>query len=107
MEDEPAETFAELPPVTHHIPLIGNIPIAGGFHLRFLPYFYLAYGIRKYNKLKKSAMCYIHPKDLDPKMPRIKNYSWHYYYGLKNSYKKFEKLFSEFTFTTARSFLKL
>ena len=38
---------------THKIPLIGNIPIAGGFYLRFLPYWYMKYGIKKIYSLNK------------------------------------------------------
>ena len=37
-------SLIEIPMATDRIPLIGNIPIAGGFYLRFLPYFYMKYG---------------------------------------------------------------
>ena len=57
--------LVEIPMATDKIPLIGNIPIAGGFHLRFLPYFYIKYGLKKLNKKNKPFIFYIHPKDLD------------------------------------------
>ena len=92
----------ELPPVTLKIPLYGNLPIAGGFYLRFLPLSLITYGINKLNKLDESAMFYIHPKDLDATMPKIDSYSWHYYYNLKNGKKKFESLLKNFQFSSVR-----
>ena len=50
-------------------------------------------------------MFYIHPKDLDKNMPKIKEYSWHYYYEKRNILSKFEKLLNDFEFTSAQDFL--
>ncbi len=97
--------LVEIPMATHRIPLIGNIPIAGGFYLRFFPYWYMKLGIKKMNKQGYPAMLYIHPKDLDPEMPRISEYSWYYYYNLKSAVKKFEKLLKDFKFSTAKDVL--
>lgn len=97
----------EIPMATHKIPLIGNIPIAGGFYLRFFPYWYMKWGIKKMNKEGNPAMLYIHPKDLDPEMPRIKEYNWYYYYNLKSAVKKFEKLLKDFKFGTAKEVLAI
>lgn len=99
--------FMEVPPATLKVPIFGNIPIAGGFYLRFLPLSILKLGIRKLNKSGNSAMCYIHPKDLDPKMPRISEYSWHYYYGLNSSEKKFENMLKSFQFSSVREVMHL
>ena len=88
---------------THRIPLIGNIPIAGGFYLRFLPYWYMKLGIKSMNKHGNPAMFYIHPKDLDPKMPKINEYGWYYYYNLKSAARKFENLLKDFKFTTVKN----
>ena len=52
-------------------------------------------------------MIYFHPKDLDYFMPKIKEYSWHYYNGKRNILKKFENFLSDFKFTTARDVLGL
>ncbi|QLH07843.1 polysaccharide deacetylase [Nitrosopumilus ureiphilus] len=97
--------FIEIPMATHRIPVIGNIPIAGGFYLRFFPYWYMKLGIKKMNKQGNPAMIYIHPKDLDPEMPRIKEYNWYYYYNLKSAFKKFEKLLQDFKFGTVKDVL--
>lgn len=96
----------EIPLATHKIPLYGNVPIAGGFHLRFLPYFYIKYGIKSNHKNQQPVMMYIHPKDIDPQMPKIKGYSWYQYYNLKNAYKKFEHLLQDFNFSSAKNILK-
>ena len=97
----------EIPMATHRIPFVGNIPIAGGFYLRFLPYWYIKFGINRMNKHNNRAMMYIHPKDLDPKMPKIKEYNWYYYYNLKSAVKKFEKVLNDFKFTSVQKALAI
>ena len=52
-------------------------------------------------------MMYIHPKDIDPQMPKIQDYNWYYYYNLKNAFGKFEKLLQDFDFSSAKDILKL
>jgi hypothetical protein len=52
-------------------------------------------------------MLYFHPKDLDKNMPKIKEYSWHYYYGKRNVIKKFKNLLNDFKFTSVKDFLGL
>jgi polysaccharide deacetylase family protein (PEP-CTERM system associated) len=97
----------EIPMATHKIPIIGNIPIAGGFHLRFLPYFYIKYGLNRINKKGNSFIFYIHPKDLDPDMPKINEYAWHHYYNLNGATKKFEKILEDFEFCAVKEVLEL
>ena len=107
IEHDNKSNLIEIPVATHRIPLIGNIPIGGGFHLRFLPYSYIKYGLKKINKNNNSFIFYIHPKDLDPDMPRIKGYGWHYYYNLKGALSKFEKILNDFKFVSVKKFLDL
>ena len=104
---DPNSKLIEFPMATHRISIIGNIPIAGGFHLRFLPYTYIKYGLRKFNKNNNSFIFYIHPKDLDPKMPKLQDYQWHYYYNLKNALKKFEKILKDFKFISVKDYLEI
>ena len=106
IEDVESELI-EIPLATDRIPIIGNIPIAGGFHLRFLPYFYIKYGLNKINNSNNSFIFYIHPKDLDPEMPKINEYAWHYYYNLTGATKKFERILKDFEFCSVKDFLKL
>jgi len=107
LENDNAGEFFEIPPATRHLPIIGTIPIAGGFHLRFLPYFFISSGIKKLNKSGIPAVCYIHPKDLDPGFPKISEYKWYFYYGLNGAFKKFEKLLKDFKFTSIRENIKI
>jgi peptidoglycan-N-acetylglucosamine deacetylase len=99
--DEESE-FIELPLATLKIPLIGNIPIAGGFHLRFWPYQLLKLGIRQLNKAGFPIMFYVHPRDLDAATPHLPQYAWHYYWGLGSATKKFESILKNFRFSSAR-----
>jgi polysaccharide deacetylase family protein (PEP-CTERM system associated) len=105
--DDPSSDFLEIPMATLRWPLVGNLPIAGGFHLRVLPSGLIRLGINKLNKNGIAAMCYIHPEDLASDRPRIPGYTWHYYYGLKGAAKKFESLLKHFQFTSAREVLAL
>lgn len=69
-----------------------NIPFSGGGYFRFFPYYFLYYALRK----KKYSMFYIHPRDIDPHQPKIKNLNFmrnfKSYVGLNNSKKKLECL---------------
>jgi polysaccharide deacetylase family protein (PEP-CTERM system associated) len=102
LEENLNGNFLEIPLSTLRMPILGNIPIAGGFYLRFLPIDLIKFGINKLNKNHQPAMFYIHPKDLDIHMPKIDSYSWHYYYGLKNAKGKFESLLKNFKFCSVR-----
>ena len=98
--------FMEIPMATYKILPFLNLPIAGGFYLRFFPYWILKSGIQKMNKQNKPAMIYIHPKDIDADMPRIKEYNWYYYFNLKSGVKKFENLLKDFEFESAKKSLE-
>ncbi len=105
-KDDQQESFIEIPPLTLKL-LNYNLPIAGGFYLRFFPNFLIKKGIKKFNEHNKPAMIYIHPKDLDIKMPKINEYSWHYYYGKNNVEEKFSDLLRCFKFNSVKNLLKL
>jgi len=105
--EDPNIEFTEIPLAILPIPLVGNLPIAGGFHLRFWPISLLKMGIKKINRNGFPAMCYIHPKDLDPSFPRIPEYAWHYYWGLSGAARKFESLLKNFKFSSVRDIMKL
>lgn len=107
IKEDSDEKLIEIPLATYRVPIIGNIPIAGGFHLRFLPQKIISYGIKKLNKQDRPAMIYIHPKDLDAEMPKIKEYNWTYYYNIKSARKKFEKILKEFQFCSVKEFLEI
>jgi hypothetical protein len=97
MEDAKSN-FIEIPLATLKLPIVGNVAVAGGFYLRFLPFQLIKMGIRKFNASGHNAMCYIHPEDLSPDRPRLTGYRWHYYWGLDRALKKFEALLRTFGF---------
>jgi len=100
-------SLIEIPLSIYKIPLIRkNIPIAGGFYLRFFPYFFIKHAIKKINKAKKVAVCYIHPWELDPGKPKIKDLRWYHYYRIKPTEKKLKKLLMDFKFTSTAEWLK-
>ena len=107
IQNDNAEELIEIPPVIYRVLSSYNLPVAGGFYFRALPYWLISKGIRKFNQSKNPAMLYFHPKDLDKNMPKIKEYSWHYYYGKRNVHQKFEKLLNDFKFTSVKDFLGL
>lgn len=96
------QNFLEIPPSTLNFPFYGNLPIAGGFYLRFFPLFLIKYGIKKLNKKNIPAMLYIHPKDFDDGWPKIPEYTWHYYWNRGSTKQKFESLLKSFTFSSVR-----
>ena len=98
--------FFEIPPLALKFPF-RNIPAAGGFYLRFLPVQLIELAIKKINRNDFPAMCYIHPKDLDPEMPKLPQYAWHYYWGLSNASSKFESLLKKFKFSSVRDVLQI
>jgi len=102
LEHDSDGALIEIPPATMRLPILGNIPIAGGFHLRFLPIQLIRFGIRRLNNQKIPAVCYIHPHDLDPSKPKIEEYPWRAYWGLKHAQKKFESLLKNFEFSSIR-----
>lgn len=99
--------FIEIPLSTLRLPLIGNIPVAGGIYLRFFPLYFIKLGIDNLNKSGFSATCYIHPWDFDPNIPHLEGTKWHYYVGLDSSARKMESLLKNFNFSSARDVIKL
>ena len=99
--------FLEIPPTVLKLSFFGKLPVAGGFYLRFLPYIFLKWGIKKMNKNGHPAVIFLHPRDLDTGMPKIKEYSWHYYCGIKGAHKKFESLLKNFKFSSVKEVMNI
>ena len=75
--------FMEIPLSVYKIPLFGkNIPIAGGFYLRALPYVFIRHALKKLNRDGNVAICYVHPWEFDPGKPRVDSLKWYHYYRL-------------------------
>lgn len=106
-KDDPNGNFIEFPLSTYKIPFFNiNIPVAGGFYLRFFPYWFIRMAVEKINKTGHPAVIYIHPSDLDPKKPKIKELSWDYYYNLSVTERRFKKLLDDFAFMSIERYLE-
>jgi polysaccharide deacetylase family protein (PEP-CTERM system associated) len=67
------QSLLELPPTTARF-LGLNLPAAGGGYLRIFPLAYTRWVFRQYEKkYRESVVVYLHPWELDPEQPRIKD----------------------------------
>ena len=105
--DDPEEDFLEFPLSVYRIPVVyKNIPIAGGFYLRFFPYWFTKHAITRINKGGHPAIVYVHPWEFDTEQPRIKDFKWYHYYNLSTTDKKFMRLLKDFDFVSVRAWLR-
>ncbi|MFC5277844.1 polysaccharide deacetylase family protein [Halorubrum rubrum] len=96
----------EVPLSTYRVPGAGvNVPVAGGFYLRALPYRFIAHALRRRSAAGHPAVCYVHPWELDPSIPRIDEYAWFHYHRLGSALGKFRRLLGDFEFTTTERYL--
>ncbi len=91
--------------------LLGQtLPVAGGGYFRLYPYWLSRYFYKNINKTSKPFIFYIHPWEIDPAQPRIKA-SWfsefRHYNNLMKCESRFNKLVSEFSFSTMENVLKI
>ncbi len=100
------DDFMEIPLSVLKIPGISyNIPVAGGFYLRFFPYDFIKNALKIINLKKQSAVCYIHPWELDPGHPRVPMLKWYHYWNLSSTEKKIRRLLRDFKFTSVNRML--
>ena len=105
--NNPKDDFLEFPLSVYKLPIVHmNIPVAGGFYLRFFPYWFIKHAMKKINKTGQPAIVYAHPWEFDPKQPRTKELEWYHYYNLSNTEKKFKRLLKDFEFTSVREYLQ-
>ncbi len=91
--------IVEFPINTKNI-LTKQIVFSGGGYFRLLPYPL----IKKWMHESEYVMTYFHPRDFDPKQPRLTGLTmirtFMSYIGLESSQGKFEKLLQEFNFVS-------
>jgi len=105
--NDPGAKLMEFPLSVYTLPIIRrNVPIAGGFYLRFFPYEFIHYAIRKINAGGNPAICYLHPWDLDPGKPVIDQLRWYHYYRLHVTEGKLMKMLRDFEFTSTRDYIE-
>ncbi|MDP3920513.1 MAG: DUF3473 domain-containing protein [Candidatus Omnitrophota bacterium] len=83
-----------------------NLPVAGGGYFRFLPYSFTRWAVKQLNEEGHSAVMYLHPWELDPGQPRVRNAPWlsrfRHYHRLESAEAKFSRLLADFRFHSIR-----
>ncbi|PKP53106.1 MAG: hypothetical protein CVT92_05915 [Bacteroidetes bacterium HGW-Bacteroidetes-1] len=72
---------------------------SGGFYLRFFPSWFIINQIKQNNKHQKSVFLYLHPREIDPKSPKLQLpplEHFIHYYGVEGCKNKFTKIINEF-----------
>jgi polysaccharide deacetylase family protein (PEP-CTERM system associated) len=97
--DNPENNFLEFPLSVYKLPIVHkNIPVAGGFYLRFFPYWFINLALKKINKMGQPAIVYAHPWEFDFGQPRVNSLKQGHYYRLSTTEEKFKKLLKDFKF---------
>jgi polysaccharide deacetylase family protein (PEP-CTERM system associated) len=85
-----------------------KVPYAGGFYLRFFPYWFIRQCLKKRNE-SRAGMVYIHPWELDSNLPKIiasPHIQFIHHYGVKDTETKLKKLLQDFQFTSIGEVIK-
>ena len=124
--DNPEDDFFELPLSVYKLPIVHkNIPVAGGFYLRLIPYCFIKHAIKnlsfkkkalpkkyytsdamkKINKMGHPAIIYIHPWEFDLEQPQVNSLKQGHYYSLSTTERKFKKLLNDFEFSSIQEWI--
>jgi len=98
----------EFPPSVLKLNRQLSIPFAGGFYLRFFPSAVIVKFLRTINK-SRPGMVYIHPWELDSKIPRWKTslfIRFIQYYRLQSTERTLRRLLNEFEFAPIGKVIK-
>jgi len=103
-----AGSIVEFPPAV--VTRFGmNIPTGGGGYFRFFPYFLTARWLREINKQGRPFVFYVHPWEIDPDQPKMRDASlkgrFRHYVNLKRTADRLGKLLWDFSFATVQSVL--
>lgn len=85
-----------------------NLSFAGGFYLRFFPYWMLRRAIRSLHREGLPAILYLHPWELDPEHPRMNlpaRIKLTHYHNLRSTESKLNSLLDEFDFQPVSAML--
>lgn len=98
----------EFPPLVASNPLV-NLPLGGGWGLRILPYSLIRAAIRKLNRQGHPGLIFIHPREFDPQVPRvrlplIKRLVLHA--RIERTEKRLKRLLADFSFTSLAMAMK-
>jgi len=102
-----ADSLVEFPPSVFEINRI-KFPVGGGFYFRIIPIKLYIYLIKKISR-KRIPVLYFHPHELYHFVPKIKGIPWLFkkinFYGVENSFRKFEILLKKFDFISIEDYL--
>ncbi len=83
-----------------------TLPIAGGGYFRLFPYFFSKWGLKLINKKNQPFVFYIHPWEVDPNQPKVKDISlfskFRHYNNLEKCETRLSCLLQDFEFTTMK-----
>jgi polysaccharide deacetylase family protein (PEP-CTERM system associated) len=89
-----------------------NLPMGGGGYFRLLPSFIFRMGIRSILRKQGAYLFYMHPWEIDPDQPGVKQaptfYKFRHYINLKRTYSKLTQLikgFSKYRFITCCEYI--
>jgi polysaccharide deacetylase family protein (PEP-CTERM system associated) len=86
-----------------------RIPYGGGFYFRFFPYWFTELALRLTQKQKRLGMLYLHPREIDPKQPRLDLPvvdRFVSYCNLDTTMAKLDKILSRYKTTSVVSYLE-
>lgn len=103
----PAQNMTEYP-ISTSIIWGRKIPVAGGGYFRLFPYWFTKMALNKINsKEGKPFIFYLHPWEIDPEQPKIKNISpltrFRHYNNLDKTENRFKNLLDDFVFSSIQS----
>jgi polysaccharide deacetylase family protein (PEP-CTERM system associated) len=100
--DTPSGPIFEYPISVRKI-LGRNLPVSGGAYFRLYPYWVTRSNFRAAERMRRPALFYLHPWELDPDHPRVP-FHWRarltHYANLRSTEPKLRRLMREFRFTT-------
>jgi len=106
-----SENFFELPvsnlSIGKHV-----FPLGGGAYFRVIPFPLFKWGVRKFLEQNKTYLLYMHPWEIDPEQPRVReaflSYKFRHYTNLKKTASKLSALienFNEASFISCQQYL--
>jgi polysaccharide deacetylase family protein (PEP-CTERM system associated) len=91
--------------------LVGcNLPFAGGFYFRALPFLLFSLGVRSVNQEGHPAIVYLHPREIDPGQPRLRlplKERVIHHYGVRRCEHKLIRALRRFEFTSIEECLSI
>ncbi|WP_163337121.1 XrtA system polysaccharide deacetylase [Desulfopila sp. IMCC35008] len=88
-----------------------NIPVAGGGYFRLFPYWLTKFLLERiHRKDQKPFMFYLHPWEVDPYQPRVKNAGllsrFRHYNNLEKTESRLKRLLKDFNFSSIKNLHK-